>query len=169
MSWTPLPVVVLGLDPARVSGWAILVDGQLAASGTARSASERAQVVSTAQTASEAHQRRLVVVAERWLTGGWASFDAIAGLAAAWGAWREALEIAGHPKRRVVRVTPQTWRASLLGGRATREEWKRRAVWRVRAEHGIEVSDDEAEAVLIGQWGSRSLQVARLLPKARSA
>src|SRR5690606_31483646 len=112
------------------------------------------------------------VVAEQWMPvarGKWTP-RTIAGTGAQWGRWAEQLEIAGVSMRRVVRVEPHEWRAVTLGRRRLeRDVWKGWAMQVAPAYAGRLVGADEAEAVLIGLWGTRAAEVAKAVPKRRAA
>lgn len=169
-SFTPHACVVLGIDPGATSGWAVVLRGDpTGAIGIARTAPERRDAVMYAQQVADRSGLPLVVVAEKWSAGGWASHTTLLGLGAAWGAWREALVECGVPERRVVRVLTQTWRAAVLGGGNRRggRDWKREAVEWARRALGREVGPDAAEALAIAVWGARAGEVAEKMPKRR--
>lgn len=171
MCWTPHPCVVLGVDSGAKSGWAIMAQGKRWNSGVARHALERASVVAHAQTLARVHDLPLVVVAETWSRGGWMSFATILGMGVGWGRWAEALELAEHPAKRIVRVLPGTWRPPTVGTHKGAEAYKAAAIARVRSAHRDEMGralvagPDEAEAICIADWGARSSEVAAILPK----
>jgi hypothetical protein len=169
LSWTAHACVLLSVDPGARGGWALFVRGKRMASGVARNALERAAVIARAQAYEAEFGIALVVVGEKWSRGGWFSFDVIVGTGAAWGRWAEALELAEHPARRIVRVLPATWRAPTVGKHKGSDAYKAAAIKRVRGLYRIEVGADEAEALCIGEWGSRAPEVLELLPKARRA
>lgn len=176
-SMNPHPCVVLGIDPGTTSGWAILVPESLAIrsgrEGTPRlrcSAIDvgHGGVVDWAQETACSVGLPLVVVAEKWTAGGWASHTTLLGLGAAWGKWEAALREAKHPKRRIVRVYSQTWRAAIIGGRQRpADEWKAAAQAQVKYRFGVECGPDAAEAVCIALWGSHAGEVGDVLPKRR--
>jgi hypothetical protein len=170
LAWTPHACVVLGIDPGKVAGWALLAEGKRVASGIACSAEDRTEVVARARAVAFQWGLPLVAVGERWTAGGWMSFASQAGLHVNWGVWREALELAGHPKRRIVRVEPREWRASTVGHHKGTEAYKQAAVERARDVHHVRVQTaDEAEAIAIAEWGSRAQRVLDVIPKARGA
>jgi hypothetical protein len=163
--------VVLGVDSGAQSGWCFLAQGKLIASGVARNALERADVVARAQNLERAFKLPLIVVAETWSRGGWMSFATILGMGTGWGRWAEALELAEHPARRIVRVLPSTWRPPTVGTHRGTEAYKAAAIARVRSAHRDEMGralvagPDEAEAICIADWGARSAEVAAIMPK----
>lgn len=157
MSDHPHPYVVLAIDPGKVSGWAIFVEGQHVGSGVARDYADRNNAARLAAKAAETANRPLVVVAEKWTPGGrFAGARTMAGLGAAWGLWLAALEVAEVPVSRVLRVHTQTWRAAVLGGGCgvTSREWDARALRRARLELHTDANLDDnlADAVCIGAW-----------------
>lgn len=143
--------------------------------GVARTADERRDAVSEALRLALINALPLVVVAETWSAGGWASHSTLLGLGAAWGAWRETLAEHGISARRVVRVLTQTWRAAILGGGNRRggRDWKAEAIrWAERAIGAALVrrlTADEAEALCVASWGSRAGEVLERMPKRRAA
>lgn len=171
-SLTPHPCVVLGVDPGATSGWAVMVRGMVTdAIGVARTSDERRDAVSEAQRLALINALPLVVVAETWSAGGWASHATLLGLGAAWGAWRETLAEHGIPARRIVRVLTQTWRAAILGGGNRRggRDWKAEAIrWAERAlgtRCPGRLTADEAEALCMAAWGSRAGEVREVLER----
>ncbi len=166
----------MGIDPGATSGWAVMVRGMVTgAIGVARTADERRDAVLYAQRLAEINALPLVVVAETWSAGGWASHATLLGLGAAWGAWRESLRECGVPESRIVRVLTQTWRAAILGGGNRRggRDWKAEAIrWAERAIGAAlcrRLTADEAEALCMAAWGSRAGEVRERLPKRRAA
>lgn len=171
--------VVLGIDPARTSGWCLMLARERLASriasGTADSAVERAEVVARALAAVEhSPGDRLVVVYEHHTVGGGARWTptTMLGMGEARGRWMEALELAGVPRSHLVGVTPATWRKATLprGTARDREALKAAAVASCRARGWPVASDDEAEACLIAWWGAvGSAEVAKLAARKRRA
>ena len=173
----PHACVVLAVDPAKVSGWAIVARAPGTASelacgcNTARTADARRRAAESAFAAAFIAGLPLVVCAERWSShGAFGGARTQRGLGAAWGRWAEALEIAGVPKRRIVRVYAQTWAGAILsaGGRGwTRERREAASIAYVKRRFGIECGADEAAAVCLGVYGMHCAEVAAALPKAR--
>ncbi len=172
MSDHPHPYVVLAIDPGKVSGWALFIEGDYITSGTARDYADRNNAARLGADAADTSKRPLVVVAEKWTPGGkFAGARTMAGLGAAWGLWLAALEVAEVPVSRVLRVHTQTWRAAVLGGGwgVTSREWDARAQRHARVVTGRdELDDNEADAIGIGAWaftlGGR-VECDRKLPK----
>lgn len=171
-SYTPHPCVTLAIDPGKASGWAIFALGILTASGTAKTHAARCDAARLAMTAAKAATLPIVVVAEKWTPGGkFAGARTMAGLGAQWGLWLAALEELAIPKRRVIRVHTQTWRAAVLGGGfgVTSAEWDARAQRHASRVAGVHVGDDnEADAIGIGAWAVRAAKVGELMPKGRA-
>lgn len=164
-SYSPLPCVVLAIDPGTTSGWAVLTpEGrwQLGVLGPDARHAARLLVVAIATDAVVVHGLPLVVVAERWAMR-WRPAGAPR---ESWGQWLSALDEAGVPRRRIVRVNVGRWSARLLGGMAlTTEQRQSRSVLVAKARFGLDVTHDEAAALLMALWGSRAGEVARVLPK----
>ena len=157
------PCVVLAIDSAQVSGWALFVSGELITAGVCKV--DHDAVVSIAQAQATAHKLPLIVVAETW-SPGFKSHKTVLGMGAAWGIWTSALTRAKHPKRRIVKVLPATWRSAVLHrGRRGRDLWKAAAQSYVKQRYHVELSDDAAEAVCIGVWGMHAGEVGALIPK----
>ena len=154
--------VVLAIDPGKVSGWALFLCGRLIAVGTVRKASELQKVIDDAQQLAHKESLRLIVVAETWEAGGWKSHKQLIGMGASWGRWALALELAGHPVRRIVRVSVQTWRSVVLGGARTKHAAERYA--RARWPAFTFPTDDAAEAACQGAWGCQAGEVLAVLP-----
>ena len=153
--------LVLGIDPGRASGWALVThDEELRGCGTVVTAKERVAVVESALVI----EPKIVVYAEKWTAGGWRSASSMMGLAAKWGAWEHAMEVEGIPARRVLRVYSQTWRAAILGGKQrSTEAWKATALsfCRLKWPGGEWMSDDAAEAACITLYGVRAERLRR--------
>lgn len=163
--YRPHDAVVLGLDPARRTGWGLFIRGKLIGSGVATDAAERFGVLEQAVETASDEELPLVIVAEDWTPGDWKSWISIARVHEAWGRWSEQLELLGL--ERVVRVKVNDWRRDLYGARHVarmpKKVAKALACSRVTSMYGKNVSDDEAEGILIGEWGCRAGEVAALL------
>lgn len=163
----PHACVVLAIDPGKASGWAVFVCGRCVASGVASGHDGRMLAVELADVEAARAKLPLVVVAEKWSAGGWASHTAMIGLGASWGDWRTALGIGGVPASRVVRVLPQTWRARVIGSpRGARSDaLKRMSMMRAAKEVGHVADDNEADAICIGIWATRAPEVGAVAAK----
>ena len=154
--------LVLGIDPGKVSGWAIVNAGEeLIGCGTEVTA---VGLVAVVESALIIGGPKVVVYAEKWTAGGWRSAASMMGLGAKWGAWEHAMEVEGIPARRVLRVYSQTWRAAILGGKQrSTEAWKATALsfCRLKWPGGEWMSDDAAEAACIALYGVRAERLRR--------
>ncbi len=177
---SPHPCVVLGVDPGATSGWAIISSKPVIMNDPDGTVSTNIMVGETrcmhrhaVDLAIDVAHRAglpLIVVAEKWTAGGWASHTALLGLGAAWGTWEVALREAGHPKRRIVRVCSQTWRARVIGGRQRpTEAWKAAAQACARRRFNIDMGPDAADATCIALWGMYAGEVGAVLPKQKAA
>jgi hypothetical protein len=153
------PITILAIDPGNTGGWCIRTPGSWSA-GAAKSAVERRGVCDAAILAADTNHTPLIVVAEQWTAGGVRGHLQWVGLGSAWGRWAEALELAGVPKSRIVRVYPQTWRKVLAGlPRRTGKEAKASAQLVARSLLHRDVGTDEAEAVCIARWSETATEV----------
>ena len=167
-SFRPWRVVVLALDPANRSGWAVLSMGRYVESGECRIYSNPGLDAVKRACESAASLARMakcpwVVCAEV----SWGGRMAV-GPSQALGAWRYAVRSAGLPMRRVVEVFPSTWRARVLGGglhAAKRDVVRKAEVVAASDIAGRTCGGDEAPAVLIGKWGCQAGEVGAVLPE----
>lgn len=161
----PISAVVLGVDPGARSGWAILAPAGKLEAGEVRTKIDAP--IARALEVAAANELPLIVAMEKWTAGGWKSFASFGGLSAQAARWLEALRVAGVPKKSVVRVTTQRWRARVIGGRQRpTEAWKAAAIAAMRTRYeGIELGPDAAEAACIATWATRAGEVAKAMPK----
>jgi hypothetical protein len=183
----PWRVVVLGVDVAKRSGWAIMHAGLLLESGEANKdrGAELLRVCGVALMHAEKRSVPCVLVLERPPNrvhpGRQAS--TLIGLGAARQAWEMAWRTQGGVCRRVVHVLPVTWRSALgirdqskTGGLTVAEHERERArvhiQKRARAAgqvvpewSAIVVGADEAPGICIAEWGSRAGEVGAVLPE----
>lgn len=167
-TFTPNQCVILAIDPGKTSGWSAWREGYYVASGTAKTHEERLWVAAEAMKAEAKFGRRVIVVGEIWTPGGkFAGARTMQGIGSAWGEWLVALELAGIPKSRVMRVKVQTWRSVFATGRRmTSEAWNVELARRAsQLAQRVVVDDNEADAVCIGWWATRSGDVARKIAK----
>jgi len=172
--YQPNPVVILAIDPAVVSGWALRVCGVLASSGKTETPDEMNAVVKLAYRTAEKFRRPLVVVYEKWNPHGKWSHDAKMGAAKSVGKWELLVEMLPRrkPTTKTVTVLADEWRKRMYGfcrkPKGETFNWKAYAVRTAQcldprspppAEH------NEAEARLISGWASFSEQVGKVLPK----
>lgn len=170
-SHVPHPVVILAIDPGRVSGWALYVHGQRLDSGIANTVETRRAAVELAQAAERDSGYRLVVVGETWQASRHAGKDrrmnaaTLAGLGASWGLWLAALEEAEHPKRRVMRCPQTAWKRAIVGSPFASHAVSMVALARRYGDR----PEDELAALAIGEWATRAGEVAAKIPKRRAA
>jgi hypothetical protein len=169
-SYVPLQCVVLAVDCAQESGWAIWANGKLVACGhvnmhaselAGRSACEHAML------AARELGVGAVLVFERPFRGN---------TQGAWiGLWKNRWVAAGGAKRRMLGMYPATWRSRVLG-----PGWgsKKRALVRAKEqqvaaafarEQGLSEElarhGDVAPALCIGKCAVHAGEVAKVLPK----
>lgn len=163
----PWACVVLGVDTAARSGWAITLFGKRMDSGEldTRDTAKLEQVVRWAVDLGRAGGLRVVLVLEApW--GG--SVAVVAALGVARERWERAWRDAGQTVRRVVRVNPSTWRAAVLGRGAIGLEREAVRALEQRVARGLvgkELGADESAAVLIARWGSQAGEVGKAIGK----
>ena len=150
----PPRFIVLALDTARRSGWAIFDCGEFRVAGPAKTAEEREEVVRIAVELAHNKGIPLVVGAEDWELHGM-SRASIFGLGAGFGRWEHILEREGYDFKLLFRVKVDEWRSRILGlrpGRYKRDEAKQAALAACRMRKWKADSDDAAEAALIGLY-----------------
>lgn len=153
----PWAAVVLAVDTARISGWALFVVGKRVDSGEVDTLKAHAltSIVEWAVDLAELQARAPVVLVLEAPWGG--SATVVAALGAARERWEAAWRKAKQARGRVVRVRPSTWRAAVLG-RATvgmpRDQVRALEQHVASALVGKKLGEDEAPAVLIGRWAS---------------
>lgn len=169
-------MILLAIDPGKVSGWAVVdAEGAALAAGEARSPEDRAHAIRVGKGHVRALHSSLVVIREHWqgtFRKDRSSARTIAGLGASWGRWAEQLELARHPRRRIVSVGQSTWRAAILRGGACRTtpQWKAAAKafavtrWPQLAAVWHE-SPDACEAACLGLYGTKAPEVFRVALK----
>jgi len=160
---SPIACILLALDTANVTGWAIRVCGLIESHGQHKLYTDDG-MKSTDEVLSKLAQLRnatglpIAVVSERsW--GGYMGQGATMGF----GYWVHALRGIGVRMKRFQEVYPASWRAVILPGfhdaerSIVREEEQRKACAMVNANR---LGDDEAPAILISEWGAYAGEVA---------
>lgn len=175
-------MIVLGIDQAKRSGWAIHnglaahvtalqglnVPCPIAASGFVHDTGGLVGVIEMAK--ALAHGSEFLAVFEdhsgiplqakaKFARGQAPQRNAatILGMGAARGRWELALDLAEHPERLRLEVTPRDWRGRVLGlvPSASTERCKATACVYASRLIGHQVTDDnEAEAICIACWGA---------------
>jgi len=165
--------VILGIDPGKISGWAIIVRGNYIDGGIAQNHIERKDALIYAKYCSnEVYELPLIIAYEKWSPGwqkGKRSFQSIIGTGASWGAWQAVLEDAEIPKSHMFGIYPNTWRRAILGlrpGRYSREQAKQAAIALFNHHSSTGCSDhNEAEAYCIAYYCVYFEEVTKLLSK----
>jgi hypothetical protein len=162
--------VILAIDTAKQSGWAIFTPGQYAESGEANIEDrvELERITARAMKIALACDMPCILVLEKPWRSGFAS--TYTGLGAARFAWMQAWKAAGFTERRVVRVHPQTWRSKVLGRSRRNESEPKDAIAILeqryaKATAGRDVGPDEAAAIGLGVYATRAGEVVAKLPK----
>lgn len=164
------PCVVLAIDTARRSGYAIRARGRLTYSGEVDTLQphEVREIVSLACDGADKHTPVVLVLERPW--GG--RMHTLIALGQARERWLAPWAEFGQPRTRVVSVMPASWRARVLGrayARATRDEVRAAELTAARTietkTHWDRIGPDEAAAILISRWAAYAPQVSRVLPK----
>lgn len=167
--WVAWRAVVLAVDTAKRSGWAVRVGAKLYASGECDTRDE-AELDAIVRDAVFEHGMGVslpVLVLERaWGT----RTNTLLALGAARERWEAAWRRVGMPASRIVHVYPARWRARVLGGGAhamPREQVRPLELAAARNEvgPGVDVGPDEAAAILISKWAAWAPEVGKCLPK----
>lgn len=166
-------MIVLGVDPGEVSGWAIHAgDGGwrgIVRSGIA--SCHRVRMAAVVEAAEEAASRgtHWRVVAESWTQHGRWSYAAQQGTGAQWGAWMVAIDEARRERpslfdsrigrriafRGVSRVAPNVWYRDVIGStRDPRAQRLARVMATCRGAGLAPITHDEACACAIAVWGA---------------
>lgn len=165
----PWRCVVLGVDTARRSGWAVRVLGRLRYSGEVdvRRSGDVREVIELGMRVAAETELPLVLVLEKPYGG--KAFVLVA-LGVARQCWLGPWDELGNRRARVVSVLPATWRARVLG--RVHAVAKRDAVRAVELEAARrmvgpgmrdELGADEAAAILISQWATYAGEVGAVL------
>jgi hypothetical protein len=180
-SVAPHECVVLAIDTAQRSGWAVYVCGELVSSGEVDVLDPSKSTDECGVSGWDADRVCLHALWEVAFSLDWDAPYSEAVLVferpfrgttqGQWiGAWKAAWARLGGHKRRMVGVYPSSWRARVLGpgwSRALRDDVRRAERSLAQSIAGRYVGPDEATAVLIGRWGVRAGETAAVLPKRR--
>lgn len=170
---TPWVAVVLGIDTATVSGWAINVCGKRVDSGEVHTHDTAGldQVVQWAVNLGELADDIPVAMVLEQPWGG--DVRIVTALGAASERWLRAWRDHGQAGHRVIRVMPSSWRAAVFG--RARHGLRRDAIRELEQETASQIArrpvgSDEAPAILIARWGSHASKVGNSIGvKARRA
>lgn len=159
---------VLAIDPGRSMGVALMSpEGNpvFHCQLEMRDAVSRWKLIDRAVGRCLKRNTDLVVVREKWQSGGpkfrWSTAQ-IAGLGAAWGIWTEQFRLFAPwiPQSRFHAVYPSTWRSKVLRAHAkSREGWAELARKYVAARFGVDAAPDEAVALCIGAYAFASPKI----------
>jgi hypothetical protein len=166
----PWLCVVLGIDTARRSGWALSCKGAHVDSGEVDTLDEPIidLIVANAIDYAAAMKLPVVLVLEAPYGG---TVNTIAALGVARERWLRAWRNAEQSLARVVKVQPGQWRGPVLGARwtsAPREEVRSHEQMTAAAFVGHPVGEDEAPAIHIARWGSHAARVGHAIGKRAS-
>jgi len=162
-SYTAHPIVVLAVDTASVSGWAIRVRGKLVASGQIDTTRRGAAgvVLGRAIAHADAQQLKLWIVLERAWGG---TTNTLIGLGMARERWMSEIRCARLVSLgRVVSVMPSQWRSGLFGSRWVRAPRDEVRAYELQYASGEtkrgDIGDDEAAAICISAWAARAARL----------
>lgn len=161
--------MVLGIDPGKVGGYALLDQGgNVLESGQVkeREALKRRAVLRRLVTECLARGVDAVVCREKWSAGGFAGPSTMAGLGAAWGRWQESMTLNAPmlPDSRIVAVYPQTWRSAVgVGGSDVEKNMRARVRGRWPHLDAASMGEDELMAIGLALYGLR--HGAEVIPK----
>lgn len=166
-SWMPLACTTLSVDTAENSGWAIMIQGALFDSGQfnlLRTPAEARRICARALATVDLEGLPVVLVLEAPFGGGLEQGQYR-------GAWRMAFREAGG--RLFVQVQPSVWRSRVLGFTHPRDIVRKAERTRVLHDvahiHARSPGEDEAPAICIGYWATYAAEVAKKLPRRRTA
>jgi hypothetical protein len=167
----PWHCVVLAVDTATRSGWAIRVAGRAAEFGEADTLDSESLAVIVRwamRTASRVKLPLVLVLEAPW--GG--QMPVLMALGAARERWLHVWRAEQQPMSRVVSVVPSTWRSPVLGrgfARLPREEVRPHEQFVASAMVGETVRPDEAAAICISRWAERAAKVGKVIGKHAAA
>jgi len=180
--WKPHQAVVLGIDVAATSGWAIWKPGTLLV-GTVHdrigAEAVRCSVVESAIEEAQACGLGLIVVAEKWTAGsavrdGRMNASTLLGLGGAWRDWQRVLVEYRVPRKRILRVNVKTWQGAMLKGLGARRSEQLKAAARLvvssrfPALGKVDLTSDAYDAGCIALWASQSGEVGAALAASRA-
>lgn len=146
-------LVVLALDTAQSTGWALYDKGSYVCSGECDPWIGAVDVVERAWSQAQFCPARLAVVAER----PWGRLRAVEGLSVCWGGWRAHLLCRGVAPGHLLRVWPATWQSALFPSRGLQVRGAAKACALQLAQRltgRAELGADEADAICLGRWAA---------------
>jgi len=167
----PLRAVVLAIDSARKSGWALYDRGTLVAYGecAANIAHQRDHVITGALRTADAAQLRAAIAVETPFGG---ALQTIVSLATSAALWRDTWRAHGEPLRACLDVQAGEWRRHLFGsGKMPRDAARRLeqlTVQRIVQQHqpaiGLaDIGPDAAAAICFGYVARSSVELQSAL------
>lgn len=164
----PWPCVVLAVDTATRSGWAIRDHGKLVWSGEVDTL-DAGELLAVVKLAGSRKSVPCVLVLERPFFGGRNPLTIGMSLGGARERWLLAWEHCGERRdKRVVSVTPAVWRSRVLGrgtGSLPREKVRPIEMRAARLMCGgdYEPGEDEAPAICISKWAAHAPEIGAAL------
>lgn len=161
MDGAPVARVIMAIDPASTSGWALFVNGELVNYGTTTTPIERHRAARMACKAAQDNDAPLAWVFEKWATQGKWSARTLFGMGASRGRWLEATEVvsAATMADRLCAdmrfdLLTMTWHTLLHRGRnLPSDQWKKLAgQWVVDKWKVTGATEDEADAICMGHF-----------------
>lgn len=173
-STQPFKAVIVGIDPGQKGGASVWLNGKYVTSRAVDTRQDRYLILRRAAALAEAETCPMILVFETWTAHGKINTAALIGLGTSVGRWLEAAEtfenLVGNwrgPKS--TRVQVGQWRRDIFGngwGNWPTDAWKLAAMNRAELIMGKPpATPDQAEAVLIGFWGTHAGEVGAVLPK----
>jgi len=153
-------VVILALDSASCTGWALLEGERLIGRGTV-DASDLLRLEAFARNACAQRRPDLVVIEDNFvMRGKKANPNTMKILSRIVGAWLLAFAVRGVATEIVM---PNIWQRGVLGKIAKGGTKKAAALW-VRATFGVDANEDECDAIGLACWvARREMLASRLL------
>jgi hypothetical protein len=159
--------VVLAIDTAARSGWAVAAEDKLLAFGEADTLDDEALAEITRWATARAAKLGMpcvLVLEAPW--GG--PVTTVLALGQARERWLHAWRQGGQSRKRVVSVRPATWRGPVLGRyyvSAPRDVVREQEQLVASAMAGETARADEAPAICIAHWGAHARQVGAVMGK----
>ena len=176
-SYEPHECIVLAVDTAETSGWAVYAAGELVNWGEVDMMRPERSRDRWGVSGWDANRVCMHALVETGHDTGWPVVMVFerpfrGTTQGQWiGAWKLAFLHNGGHKNRIIGVYPASWRARVLrAANAPREQARKSEMDRARQESSSThwIGPDAAAAICIGLWAVRSGDVAAKLPKKRT-
>lgn len=162
---------VLGVDPGSNMGAGLISPAGkrvMSAQLEMREAQARTEIMVEAVERALRDEVDLIIAREKWQAGGkHMTPRTAAGLGAAWGLWREQINLVAPflPPNRIHTVYPSTWRSRVLGaGAKNADGWEALAKGYVASRFGLrEVGSDEAVGLCLACWAPTDAAVRKVV------